>query len=147
MSRAFVKDDDDRPERPLPRNAGSQRPNYVTPQGLAQLHAALERAMAIDDERDAEYFRARIASAQVVDAGSHGANVVAFGATVTLRQSDGSRIAVHIVGDDEADPAAGTISWTSPYAEALDGHRAGDRVTIHRPAGTTVVRIDSIAYD
>lgn len=147
MSRAFVKEDDDRPERPLPRTAGSQRPNYVTSNGLAQLHAALERALAGDDERDAEYLRARIASAQVIDASSQDPKAIAFGATVTLRQSDGTQISVRIVGEDEADPAAGAISWTSPYAEALDGHRRGDRVAIRRPAGTAVVTVESISYD
>jgi transcription elongation GreA/GreB family factor len=147
VSRAFVKEDDDRPERPLPRTAGSQRPNYVTPKGFAQLHAALERAQASDDERDAEYLRARIASAQVIDGASHDPKVISFGATVTLRQSDGSRITVHIVGEDEAEPTAGTISWTSPYAEALEGHRTRDKVAIRRPAGTAVVTVESIAYD
>jgi transcription elongation factor GreB len=147
VSRAFVKEDDDRPERPLPRTAGSQRPNYVTPKGLAQLHAALERAQASDDERDAEYLRTRIASAQVIDAAPRDPTVIAFGATVALRQPDGSRMTVHIVGEDEAEPAAGTISWTSPYAQALDGHRDGDRVAIRRPAGTAVVTVESIDYD
>jgi transcription elongation factor GreB len=147
VSRAFVKEDDDRPERPLPRTAGSQRPNYVTPHGLAQLHAALDRALASDDERDAEYLRARIASAQVVDGSSRDSKVVAFGAAVTLRQADGSRITVRIVGEDEANPTEGTISWTSPYAQALEGHRVRDRVAIRRPAGTAVVTIESIAYD
>jgi transcription elongation GreA/GreB family factor len=147
VSRAFVKEDDDRPERPLPRTAGSQRPNYVTPKGFAQLQAALERAQASDDERDAEYLRARIASAQVIDDASRDPKIIAFGAGVRLRQSDGSHMMVRIVGEDEADPAAGAISWTSPYAQALDGHRAGDRVAIRRPAGTAVVTVESIDYD
>jgi transcription elongation GreA/GreB family factor len=147
VSRAFVKEDDDRPERPLPRNAGSQRPNYVTPNGLAQLHAALEAALAADNDRDAEYLRARISSATLVDATSRDAKAVGFGATVTLRQPDGSRTVLHIVGEDEADPATGTISWTSPYAEALEGHRKGDNVGIRRPAGVVVVTVEKISYD
>jgi transcription elongation factor GreB len=91
--------------------------------------------------------RARIESAQLVDESSHDATAIGFGATVTLRQTDGKRVVVHIVGEDEADPAAGSISWTSPYAEALDGHRVRDRVAIARPAGTVVVTVESISYD
>ncbi|HEY1429975.1 MAG TPA: GreA/GreB family elongation factor [Candidatus Tumulicola sp.] len=147
MSRAFVKEDDDRPERPLPRTAGSQRPNYVTPQGLALLHAALEKARASDDERESDYLRARIESAQPIDPHAQPRDTVAFGASVTLRQSNGSTISLRIVGEDEADPAAGSVSWTSPYAEALIGHHAGERVAVQRPAGTTVVTIESISYD
>jgi transcription elongation factor GreB len=147
VSRAFVKEDDDRPERPLPRTAGSQRPNYVTPQGLALLHAALERAQASDDVRDADYLRSRIESAQPIDPHSQPPDAVAFGASVTLRQSNGKTITLRIVGEDEADPAAGSISWTSPYAEALVGHRLGDRVAVQRPAGTMVVTVESISYD
>jgi transcription elongation GreA/GreB family factor len=147
VSRAFVKEDDDRPERPLPRTAGSQRPNYVTPQGLALLHAALEKAQANDDERDAEYLRSRIASALVIDPATQPRDTVAFGVTVSLRQAGGSKISLRIVGEDEADPASGSVSWTSPYAEALIDHRIGDRVTVQRPAGTTVVTIESLSYD
>jgi transcription elongation GreA/GreB family factor len=35
---------------------------------------------------------------------------------------------LHIVGEDEADPAAGAIAWTSPLARALDGASPGDVV-------------------
>ncbi len=107
VSRAFVKEDDDRPERPLPRTAGSQRPNYVTPQGLALMRAALEEAVAGADERDAEYWRSRIASALVVDPRTQPRDIVAFGSTVSLRQAGGSKMSLRIVGEDEADPAAG----------------------------------------
>jgi transcription elongation factor GreB len=147
VSRAFVKEDDDRPERPLPRIADSEHPNYVTPDGLAQLRAALARARAENDEREAEYLHARVESARVIEPPPRARKRVAFGAHVVLRQADGSVLSLHLVGDDEADPASGKVSWTSPYAQALDGHRAGDRVAVHRPAGATVVVIESISYD
>jgi transcription elongation factor GreB len=147
VSRAFVKEDDDRPERPLPRIADSEHPNYVTPEGMAQLRTALERARVEGDEREAEYLQARVESARVIEPPSRPRKRVAFGAHVVLRQADGSSLSLHLVGDDEADPASGNVSWTSPYARALDGHRAGDRVAVHRPAGATVVVIESVAYD
>jgi transcription elongation factor GreB len=147
VSRAFVKEDDDRPERPLPRVADSENPNYVTPEGLAQLRAELEKARAGGDERDAEYLEARVASAQLIEPGSQPRAKVAFGARVSLRQADGTLLSLRVVGEDEADPASGKISWTSPYAQALDGHRRGDRVAVRRPAGVTAVVIESISYD
>lgn len=147
MSRAFVKEDDDRPERPLPRIADSEHPNYVTPEGMAQLRTALERARVEGDEREAEYLQARVESARVIEPPSRPRKRVAFGAYVVLRQADDTTLSLHLVGDDQADPASGNVSWTSPYARALDGHRAGDRVAVHRPAGATVVVIESVSYD
>ena len=49
-----------------------------------------------------------------------------FGPTVTLERDDGRKQTWHIVGEDEADPAQGTISHVSPVARALFGKRVGD---------------------
>ena len=46
----------------------------------------------------------------------------------------------------EADPAAGRIGVSSPLAEALLGHRAGDSVVWHRPAGDRTLAIRRVAY-
>ena len=144
MSRGFVKEDDDRPERPPPRPV-SDRPNYVTPNGLTQLQDALERARASADKRNVEYYEERVASAQVVDPQSAEAGVVGFGCRIVGHEDgSGAKIALRIVGEDEADPMHGTISWMSPYAEALMGHRAGDRVVVQRPAGPAVVVIEAV---
>jgi transcription elongation factor GreB len=145
VSRAFVKDDDDRPEKPPPRAVDSDRPNYVTPEGMAKLREALEKARSGGDERNAEYYEARIAGAVLVEAGSSSKREVEFGSTVTLREEDGRSLSLRIVGEDEADPAHGTISWTSPYARALMGQRPGARVVVARPAGATTVTIESIS--
>jgi transcription elongation factor GreB len=147
VSRGFVKDDDDRPERP-PSRPVSDRPNYVTPNGLALLHGALARARADADQRNIEYYEGRIASAEVIDPHSAEPGVVAFGCTVIgHEQGSGTKIRLRIVGEDEADPAHGTISWISPYAEALAGHRAGDRVVVQRPAGPAAVVIEAVEID
>jgi transcription elongation GreA/GreB family factor len=144
VSRGFVKDDDDRPERPSSRPV-SDRPNYVTARGLELLQQALERARSGGDRRNVEYYEERVASAQVVDPREAEAGIVAFGRTVVGRdESSGAHVSLRIVGEDEADPARGTISWMSPYAEALIGHRAGDRVTVARPAGPATVVIEAI---
>jgi transcription elongation GreA/GreB family factor len=53
---------------------------------------------------------------------------VHFGATVTLARVDGRKQIFRIVGEDEADPAAGTLSHVSPLARALFGKQVGDMV-------------------
>jgi transcription elongation GreA/GreB family factor len=144
MSRGFVKDDDDRPERP-PSRPVSDRPNYVTARGFELLQQALEQARAGGDRRNVEYYEERVGSAQIVDPHDAEAGIVAFGRTVIGRdEGSGAHVALRIVGEDEADPAHGTISWTSPYAEALIGHRAGDRVVVARPAGPAAVVIEAV---
>ena len=53
---------------------------------------------------------------------------VRFGCLVTLEDAEGGRHAFRIVGEDEADPSAGRLSWVSPLAEALLGARVGDEL-------------------
>lgn len=166
MSRAFVKESDDDavagelPERPL-----SDHPNYVTPQGLEQLQARVRELQeqhehlaprAKDDseakrklrevERDQRYFNAQLDRATVVDPAAQSRDGVHFGATVEIADEDGTRHVFHIVGDDEADVAAGRISWASPLAIAMIGARVGDVVKWRRPAGDADVEIVKIIY-
>ncbi|MCW5569632.1 MAG: GreA/GreB family elongation factor [Steroidobacteraceae bacterium] len=56
--------------------------------------------------------------------------VVRFGVAVTLHDTEGATRVLRIVGEDEADPARGLISWVSPAAEALIGARVADEVTV-----------------
>lgn len=53
-------------------------------------------------------------------------DVVAFGSTVTFSRADGRVQTYRIVGEDEADPKAGTISFVSPVARSLMGKSVGD---------------------
>jgi len=146
MSRAFVKeheDDEERgPDRPIPPG-----PNYVTPRGLDQLENALVEAEAAGNERDARYYRDRVSTASVIDPASQKRDRVQFGAAVTARDAAGKELKVRIVGHDEADPLKGLISFASPVAQAMMDHRAGDTVTVLRPAGPIEYEIQSIAYE
>ena len=141
MSRAFVKEQDDAGE-PLPELAVSPHPNFVTPAGLrlveariAALDAELRAARATDDKpllarvnRDLRYWTQRRATARVVPPPSE-PDAVRFGVTVTLRfADDGSEGRFKIVGEDEADPARGLVSFVSPLAKALLGKALGDEV-------------------
>jgi len=71
------------------------------------------------------YFAARVRTAQVV-ANPASTDIVAFGSTVTFRRGDGGVQKYRIVGEDEADPKAGSISFVSPVAGVLMGKAVGD---------------------
>jgi transcription elongation GreA/GreB family factor len=148
MSVAFTKENDrDGTEANLQDRPISPHPNLVTPAGLAALEAAVEEAKAAviaakeagEDAtgiayaraaRDLRYFQARRASAEVqprapVDGQVH------FGSRVTIEREDGRRQSWIIVGEDEADPSKGTISYVSPMARALLGKGVGDLVMVN----------------
>jgi transcription elongation GreA/GreB family factor len=153
MSRAFVKETDADAAPDLPDRPVSAYPNDVTTEGLAQIeaavaaaHAALGAAQAADDRaamaqasRDLRYWSARRASARVVPDADE-ATEVRFGGTVTIVRDDGRQQTFRIVGEDEADPAKGTLSHASPLARALFGKKLGDVV----PAGSGEAEIVAI---
>lgn len=144
MSRAFVKEPEggeafeDLPDRPI-----SPHPNFVTPEGLARIEAELVRlheehagAQASNDKptlartaRDLRYWLERRASAQLVQPPADAAEVH-FGSTVTIERDDGRRQVYRLVGEDEADPPKGTLSYVSPLARALTGKGVGEVVHV-----------------
>jgi transcription elongation GreA/GreB family factor len=147
LSVAFTKEDsaETASETLLPDRPVSPHPNLVTEAGLQALELQLQQArdayeatQTIDDVnerrrqaatplRDARYFAARVRTAQVMP---HPASidVVAFGSTVTFRREDGRVQTYRIVGEDEADPHAGSISFVSPVARLLMGKAVGETV-------------------
>jgi transcription elongation GreA/GreB family factor len=148
MSVAFTKESDaeavaaDLPDRPIPAHA-----NLVTPKGLAHIEAELaavraayaaaqagdaisaDRTAMARATRDLRYWSARRASAQLIEARPAG-GTIAFGSTVTLEREDGRIQTYAIVGDDEADPAGGSVSYVSPLARAVIGKAVGDVVAL-----------------
>lgn len=160
MSVAFTKEDsaETAAELMLPDRPISDAPNLVTPDGLEALQrqrdaarTAYELAMAIEDVnerrrqaagplRDLRYFAERVRTAQLMAAPT-GTDVVAFGTTVTFARDDGRTQTYTIVGEDEADPKAGTISYVSPIAGALMGKSVGDLAS----AGALEVEVVAIA--
>ena len=147
MSVAFTKEDsaETASETLLPDRPVSPHPNLVTEAGLKalelQLHQAREayetaqkidnvnerRRQAATPLRDARYFAARVRTAQVVPHPTS-TDAIAFGSTVTFRRSDGRVQTYRIVGEDEADPKTGSISFVSPVARILMGKAVGDVV-------------------
>lgn len=147
MSVAFTKEEsaETASETLLPDRPVSPHPNLVTEAGLKALELQLhqgqevhEAAQKIEDVnerrrqaaiplRDMRYFAARVRTAQVV-AKPTSTDTVAFGSTVTFRRDDGRVQKYQIVGEDEADPKAGSISYVSPVAMSLMGKAVGDVV-------------------
>ena len=148
MSVAFTREEDleataaDLPDRPV-----SLHPTLVTAEGLEQIEAELAQARAAyaaaqgaEDvsadrtamaraTRDLRYWSARRATAQLVEP-PNDRHRVAFGSTVTFERDDGRTQSFRIVGEDQADPAQGTVSHVSPLAQALLGKRVGDEAKV-----------------
>jgi transcription elongation GreA/GreB family factor len=140
MSRAFVKEPDGLEAfDELPERLVSEHPNLVTKEGLAHIEAEVARlsrayadAQGSGDRaalnvaaRDLRYWSQRRATAELVDTPADGREI-RFGSRVTLLRADGRRQTYRIVGEDEADPSKGTLSYVSPLARALLGKSLGD---------------------
>ena len=149
MSVAFVKEEsaETAAETQLPDRPVSLHPNLVTETGLKALEHALqaareafEAANAIEDvnerrrqaagpARDLRYFSERLRTAQLMPPPADN-ETVAFGSTVTFSRDDGRVQTYRIVGEDEADPKTGSISYVSPVARLLLGKSVGDVATV-----------------
>ncbi|HWA63609.1 MAG TPA: transcription elongation factor GreA [Caulobacteraceae bacterium] len=149
MSVAFTREEDyeaqaaDLPDRPV-----SSHPNLVTASGLAAIEAELASARAAYTAaqaqgdvsadrtamaratRDLRYWSARRATAQLTEPDAE-PGLVQFGRTVEIEREDGRRQAWRIVGEDEADPAHGSVSYVSPLAQALLGKQVGDEAAVN----------------
>jgi len=162
MSRAFVKENDDQATE-LPERPQSPHPNFVTPHGLDLLRrreAALEgqRSQLLADrqlldkehllvvERDLRYVQDRLAKAILVDVDEQPHDRVDFGATVDTVDEHDVKRHFQIVGEDEADPTAGKLSWVSPFALALKDAKVGDVVIWRRPVGNLELEVTKITY-
>ncbi|WP_417582613.1 transcription elongation factor GreA [Pelagibacterium sp.] len=145
MSVAFTKEEsaETASETLLPDLPISTEPNLVTEAGLKALHDNLETARKAYDAasliedvndrrreaasplRDLRYYSQRVRTAQLMQPPAQ-KNTVAFGSTVTFSRDDGRSQTYRIVGEDEADPKSGSISYVSPLARALMGKSVDD---------------------
>ncbi|MBT2341103.1 MULTISPECIES: GreA/GreB family elongation factor [Pseudomonas] len=160
MSRAFVNEDNAaaQADQPVERQVSAQ-PNYVTPEGLAQLQARVAQLQALhsqqtargdqadkqriaDIERDLRYFNQRLQSAQVVAPTS--SDQVRIGHWVTFADEQDLEQRVQLVGEDQADAASGLINWGSPLGRALLGAKLGDEVIWKRPIGNLAIEVIAI---
>jgi transcription elongation GreA/GreB family factor len=143
MSRAFVKETDGAEGEELPELKVSAHRNLVTTAGLRQIEATVEglqadlsAARAAEDragiariQRDLRYWTERQRTAELVPS-LPATGKARFGSTVALAKSNETRVEYQIVGEDEADPANGKISYVSPIARKLLGAAEGDAVAL-----------------
>jgi transcription elongation factor GreB len=98
-------------------------------------------------DRRLNFLSRRMKAAQVVNpAEQPDQSRVFFGACVTLADEDDKERVVTLVGQDEADPSSGRISWHSPLANALKRSQVGDCRTVRLPAGPKDYEIVEIRY-
>jgi len=161
MSRAFVNEDQAAAQasQPVERSISDQ-PNYVTARGLAELQQRViqlnrlrsdllaqgergDKQALADAERDLRYFSARQQSAQVVPAATS-RDKVQIGSRVTYVDAQDREHRVQLVGEDQADIAAGLVNWGSPLGRALLGAAPGDEVVWRRPAGDQSIEVITI---
>ena len=112
----------------------------------AEYHAAKdEQGLSEARVRDIE---SKLSNAQIIDIKSMTpSDKVIFGVTVVLYDVDTEEeLRYRIVGDDEADIAAGLLSVSAPLARAVIGKREGDEVEVSAPGGKKAYEINEVHY-
>lgn len=148
MSRAFVKETDTDPDA-WPERVVSPHRNLTTPKGLELIQSALAMAdLGLSQARESadadhvnrfsrerHYWQQRLQSAEVITQTGPGEQV-RFGHYVSLERNSSKANALsstrqlQIVGEDEANPAQGLISWVSPVAHQLLGAGVGELIEL-----------------
>jgi transcription elongation factor GreB len=170
MSKAFTRDENEGPEIPdLPPLTSVLAPgakNYITPEGANKLRDELQGLVEVTrpelaerrDDPDSKRQLARLdqrivqleeslQSAEIIPAPGGPAEVVRFGATVNVRESNGSETSYRLVGVDETDMDRHWVSWMSPIAKALLNGKRGERIRFKFPSGEETLEIIDISYE
>src|ERR1039457_2017181 len=164
MSKAFTREENDGPDIPdLPPMTSTLAPgakNYITAAGAQKLRDELQQLVETTrpalanspDDPDAKQQLARLdqriiqleeslQSSEIITPPNGPADIVRFGATVTVRESDGNEASYRIVGVDETDSNRGWVSWVSPIAKALLNSKRGERIRFKLPLGEEALEI------
>ena len=146
MSRAFIREDVDPPERSGRKRAASGLPpgavNYITARGAARLQDELARLRAAGDnaERIAELEQI-LASIEIVDSPDGSSQSVSFGSTVSVSDAEGKTEIYTVVGVDEMDLVPNAVSWISQIGKALLASQLGDRIMLEDGRSAKIVKI------
>lgn len=143
--------------RKIEKDLGYLR-NVRRPKVAERLHNALAEGGELGE--DAEYEDAKneqafvegeiarlemiLSNAQIIeDSGEKDA--INIGSRVTLREkgTDDDE-EYHIVGEAEANPSEGKISYKSPLGSALMGHKVKDEVSVQAPDGELIFIVHAI---
>jgi len=147
VSRAFIKEDVDPPERSGRKRSASGLPpgatNYITARGAKRLRDELQKLRAVNVNNECVTELEQIlASVHVVDPPDPASNSVAFGATVTVKDKKGRTDTYTVVGVDELDLEPHAVSWISPIGKALLAADMGDWVTLEDGRAAKIVKIE-----
>jgi len=133
-----------------------ERPRIIQAIAEARSHGDLKENAEYQAAKEEQGFiegrikevEARLANCEIIDVTQlPKTGRVVFGATVGLIDEDsGKEVTYRIVGEDEADIAAGFISVTAPIARALIGRREGDVAVVAAPGGERSYEIVSVEY-
>ncbi|MEC9071224.1 MAG: transcription elongation factor GreA [Myxococcota bacterium] len=111
----------------------------------AEYHAAKERQGFIETEK--REIEDKLSRARMIDPATLSGDRVVFGATVTLLNIDtDEEVAYQIVGVDEADIKAGSISYESPLARAMIGREEGDEIVFQAPGGARTYEVVEVTF-
>ena len=111
----------------------------------AEYAAAKEKqALAMAKLRE---LRDRVSNARVVRRADLPPDSVALGKRVQIKELASGEVDQYtILGEGESDVARGIISYQTPIARALMGHKKGDVVEISLPAGSRKYEILSVDF-
>jgi transcription elongation factor GreB len=147
VSRAFVKEDVDLPERSGRKRSASGLPpgatNYITARGANRLRDELQKLRAANavSERVTELEQI-LATVHVVEPPDAPSNSVTFGATVTVKDKEGATETLTIVGVDELDFERYAVSWISSLGKALLNAEMGNWITLGDGRTAKIVKIE-----
>ena len=147
MSRAFIKEDVDLPERSGRKRSASGLPpgatNYITARGAKRLRDELQKLRAANavSERVTELEQI-LASVDVIDPADAPFNSVTFGATVTVKDKEGATETLTIVGVDELNFERDGVSWISPLGKALLAAETGNWIKLDDGRSAKIVKIE-----
>ncbi len=142
-------------EQELKNLKGVERPNIIAAIAEARSHGDLSENAEYSAAKEKQSFiegriqelEAVISRAQVIDISTVKADVVRFGATVSVADEDtDEEKRYQIVGDYEADIEKNKISLSSPLAKALIGKEVGDIAEYTAPGGRKSFEIIDIQY-
>ncbi|MEL6529165.1 MAG: transcription elongation factor GreA [Pseudomonadota bacterium] len=110
----------------------------------AEYHAAKERQGQV--EAMIGELESKISRAQIIDPTTLSGDKIVFGSTVTLLDDDDKPVKYQIVGETEADAAAGRISFSSPLARAMIGKQVEDEIEVTVPSGDKFYLVNKIEF-
>ncbi len=132
-----------------------ERPKVIQMIAVAREHGDLKENAEYHAARDKQSFiegrvkdiEVKIALAEVIDPAKLSGDKIMFGARIKLTNMENDEeVAYRIVGAEEADLNAGTISITSPLARSLLGKEVGDEVKMRMPGGERVYEVLEISF-